>query len=154
MATNFSLKPVVIAGILAGIAFLMAEMIMLSMSGQSPFGPPRMMAAMVMGPEVLPPPATFDLMIMMVAMMVHMVLSIMSAFVFGLIYTRMGRSLPKALTLGAVFGLIMYFVAFYLGTAIWPWFEMARGLISIIGHVIFGFVLGWAFHKWSDAKTT
>ena len=154
MTTNLSLKPVVTAGILAGIAFLMAEMILLAMSGQSPFGPPRMMAAMAMGKDVLPPPATFDFVIMMVAMMVHIVLSIMSAFVFGLIYSRMGRSLPMALLLGAVFGLIMYFVAFYLATAIWPWFEMARGMISIVGHVIYGAVLGWAFHKWSGAETT
>ena len=52
--------------------------------GQSPWGPPHMMAAMVLGKEVLPPPGTWaplDLKIMMTAMMIHFPVSI----VYGLI---------------------------------------------------------------------
>lgn len=152
MKTTLGFKPVVISGLIAGIVFLMAEMMMLAMAGQSPWGPPRMMAAMVQGKEVLPPPATFDLSIMMVAMIVHMMLSIAFAFVFGLVYKMLGRSLAMALILGAVFGLAMYFLNFYVMTGVWPWFEMARGMISIIGHLIFGVVLGWAYHKFSGVE--
>ncbi|MDC0886208.1 hypothetical protein OAS19_00240 [Altererythrobacter sp.] len=154
MKTAVGLKPAIISGVLAGIVFLMAEMVMLAMAGQSPFGPPRMMAAMVMGEGVLPPPATFDLMIMMVAMAVHMILSIAFAFVFGVIYSRMGRSMAVALLFGAVFGLVMYFLNFYVMTAVFPWFEMARGMIGIVGHVMFGLVLGWAYHKWSGVDAS
>lgn len=152
MKTALGFKPVVISGILAGIAFLMTEMMMLAMAGQSPFGPPRMMAAIAMGKDVLPPPATFDFGIMMVAMIVHMMFSIIFAVVFGIIYKMFGRSLGTAVLLGAVFGLAMYFLNFYVMTAVWPWFEMARGMISIVGHVIFGAVLGWAYHKFSGVE--
>lgn len=152
MKNSLGWKPVVYSGIIAGVVFLMAEMLMLVMAGQSPFGPPRMMAAIVMGEGVLPPPASFDLMIMIVAMMVHLMLSIAFAFVFGLIYKMFDRSATTAIMLGAAFGLVMYFVNFYVMTGIWPWFAMARGMISIIGHVLYGAALGWAFHHFSGVK--
>jgi biotin transporter BioY len=37
-------------------------------------------------------------------------------------------------------------VDFYLMTAIFPWFAMARGGISIFAHAMFGLVLGWTYH--------
>ena len=153
MKTSVSFKPIFISGLLAAIVFLMAEMIMLAMSGQSPFGPPRMMAAMVLGKDVLPPPATFDIVIMMVAMIVHVMLSFGFAVVFGLIYGRLTRSLGMAMLVGGVFGLAMYFLNFYVMTSVFPWFEMGRGAINIIGHILFGLVLGGAFHKLSGAET-
>lgn len=150
MTTALKIKPVVVAGIIAGMVFLMAEMAMLALSGQSPFGPPRMMAAMVMGEGVLPPPATFDVGIMMVAMAVHLMLSIAFALVFGVVYKMLSRSSGTALLVGGVFGLAMYFLNFYVMTMVWPWFEMARGMISIVGHVVFGVALGWAYHAFSE----
>lgn len=54
------------AGVVAGAVFMMVEAGMLAMTGQSPWGPPRMMAAIVLSKGVVPPPATFDMMIMMV----------------------------------------------------------------------------------------
>lgn len=149
MKTSIDLKSVVYSGIVAGIIFLMAEMLMLAMAGQSPFGPPRMMAAMVMGKDVLPPPATFEIGIMMAAMMVHFIISVIAAAVFGIIYKMLSRSIIAAMILGAVYGLGFYFFAFYVMTGIWPWFEMARGTISIIGHILFGVALGATFHKFS-----
>lgn len=152
METRLGLKPAVAAGLIAGIVFLMAEMALLAMSGQSPFGPPRMMAAMVMGESVLPPPATFDMGIMMVAMMVHFMLSIVTAFVFGALYKMVPRGLLTALVLGVLFGIAFYFFAFYAMTTVWPWFAMARGMISIAGHMLFGLALGWVYHRYSGVE--
>ena len=68
------------AGVIAGLVFVMLEMGMVWMiQGQSPWGPPHMMAAMALGKEVLPPPGTwapFDVKIMLTAMMIHLPLSI------------------------------------------------------------------------------
>jgi hypothetical protein len=48
------------AAVIAGVVFMMAEMLMVMFfMGQSPWGPPRMIAAMMMGTNVLPPPADF-----------------------------------------------------------------------------------------------
>jgi hypothetical protein len=108
--------------------------------GDSPWGPPRMMAAMVMGEEVLPPPATFDIGVMMAAMMVHFVLSI----VYGLIGAWMVHrfDMAAALAIGAAYGLAIYIVNFHIIVpTLFSWFVMARGGISILSHIVFGMVL-------------
>ena len=117
-----------------------------TIGGQSPWGPPRMIAAMVMGKDVLPPPATFDFGIVMVAMMIHLPLSIIMAAVLGWAVSHWRMNLMTSLIVGAIFGLLVYFVDFYVMTAIFPWFAMARGGISIFAHAMFGLVLGWTYH--------
>lgn len=130
------------AGIISGAVFMMLEMVMVPvfMDG-SPWGPPRMIAAIVMGEGVLPPPATFDLTILMVAMVVHFVLSVVFALVLALLIARLG--LGAALAVGAAYGLALYLINFYGMTAIFPWFAMARNWVSIFAHVVFGLVAAW-----------
>ncbi|MEO6225099.1 MAG: hypothetical protein ABIO80_04545 [Sphingomicrobium sp.] len=125
----------------------MLEMVLVAtVGGGSAWGPPRMIAAMVMGREVLPPPATFALVPMTVAMMIHFVLSIILAAVLGWIISKWRLSLTSSIITSALFGLLIYVVNFYGFTAVWPWFAMARGWISIFAHAMFGLVLGWAYH--------
>lgn len=65
------------SGLIAGLVFLNLEMLMVRLiMGQSTWGPPRMIAAMVLGRDVLLPPATFDIGVVMAAMPVHFVLAI------------------------------------------------------------------------------
>ncbi len=139
-------KAAIYSGLIAGVAFMMMEMILLATMGESPWGPPRMMAAMVMGETVLPPPASFDLVVFMVAMIVHFLLSVVLAFPLAWAISRWHLSLGVALALGAVFGLLIYLVNFYPVTAIlFPWFAMARNWITISSHIVFGVVLAWAY---------
>lgn len=146
MHRSLDWKAAVWAGIVAGVVFMMLEMLLVMMvQGDSPWGPPRMIAAMVMGKDVLPPPASFDAAIMAVAMMIHLVLSIVLGFVLGWLISGWRLGLAAAIIAGTVFGLVVYFVDFYLFTGIWPWFAMARGPVSIFAHAVFGFVLGWVY---------
>ncbi len=138
-----NLKAGALAGLIAGAVFMMMEMGLVAMAGDSPWGPPRMIAAIVMGEGVLPPPATFDLMILMAAMAVHFMLSIVIGVVFALVARRFG--LVMAVVAGAVVGLGLYVVNFYGFTAIFPWFAMARNMISIVSHIAFGVVLGLSY---------
>jgi hypothetical protein len=139
-------KAAVGAGLIAGAVFLMMEMILLAVVGESPWGPPRMMAAIVMGEAVLPPPATFDLTVVMVAMIVHFMLSIALAVAFAWGLSLWYLSFGAALALGGAFGLLVYLVNFYPVPAIlFPWFAMARNWITISSHVVFGAVLAWAY---------
>lgn len=132
------------AAILAGAVFMMLEMIMVPVfMGGSPWGPPRMIAAIGMGEGVLPPPATFDAVIMMVAMLIHFALSVVLAFLFA--FMVRGRSVSVATMIGVAFGLVVYFVAFYGMTAVFPWFAQARGWVGIFAHVVYGAVLGWVY---------
>lgn len=136
-------KAAVLAGLIAAAVFMMMEMALVAATGGSAWGPPRMIAAMVMGQGVLPPPATFDPMIMMVAMVVHTVLSVLLAVVFAVTASRL--NLVQSVALGAVFGLVIYLVNFHGFTAIFPWFEMARGAVSIASHIVFGVVLALVY---------
>ena len=137
------LKAGAVAGLIAGAVFMMMEMGLVAMAGDSPWGPPRMFAAIVMGEGVLPPPATFDLMVLMAAMAVHFMLSIVIGVGFALVARRFG--LVMAVVAGAVVGLGLYVVNFYGFTAIFPWFAMARNTISIVSHIAFGVVLGLSY---------
>lgn len=137
-------KAAVLGGIIAGVVFVALEMLMVPMFlGGSPWGPPRMIAAIAMGRDVLPPPATFDGGIFAMAVLIHMVLSIILGLVFALL--AKGRSMGMAILIGAVFGLAVYLINFYLMTAVFPWFAEARNWVSIFAHVVFGVVLGWAY---------
>ena len=135
------------AGLIAGVVFMMMEMILVAVAGGgSPWGPPRMIAAIVMGEQVLPPPATFDAGVFTVAMVVHFVLSIVLAFIFAWVASRWRMSLGIALLVGAVFGLLVYLIDFYpVAAALFPWFAMGRNWITIISHVAFGLVLAWSY---------
>ena len=139
------LKAGALAGLIAGAIFMMMEMGLVALSGGSPWGPPRMIAAIVMGEGVLPPPASFDLMILIAAMAVHLMLSIVIGVGFAFIAKRFG--LLMAVGVGAVIGLALYVVNFYGMTAIFPWFAMARNTISIVSHIAFGMVLGLSYHR-------
>lgn len=132
------------AGVIAGVVFLVLEMVMVPMFlDGSPWGPPRMIAAMAMGEDVLPPPGTFALVPVMVAMMIHFVLSIVFALVLAATISRMGSG--TALLIGTGFGLALYVVNFYGMTAVFPWFSNARNWVSIFAHAVFGLVAATAY---------
>jgi uncharacterized membrane protein YagU involved in acid resistance len=140
---SVSWKSAIWAGVIAGVVFMMMEMGLVALTGGSPWGPPRMIAAMAMGRDVLPPPASFDAVIMIIAMGIHIVLSIVLAIVFAFLAARLGMGM--AVLAGAVFGLVIYLVNFYGFTALFPWFAMARNMISIVSHIAFGVVLALSY---------
>jgi hypothetical protein len=134
------------AGVIAGAVFLVVEMLLVWLvQGMSPWAPPRMMAAMVLGPEVLPPPADFSFMAVMTAMLIHFPLSIVYGLILGWAIHRL--EMGMALLAGAAFGLIaVYVVNFYLiAPMAFPWFVEARNWISLVSHVIFGVVLAGTY---------
>jgi hypothetical protein len=134
------------AGLITAVVFMMLEMIMVPLfMGGSPWGPPRMMGAILLGGEVLPPPATFDFGIFMAALAVHLPISVLFTIVTAFIIEKM--SFAMALVVGAVLGFLLYVIGFYLMTDIWPWFAKARNWVSIFAHLVFGLVAAWAYMK-------
>ncbi len=147
--TKLFFKKVVIAGLIAGAVFMMLEMIMVPMfMGGSPWGPPRMIAAILLGKSVLPmppQPVTFDFGVMMAAMFLHFMLSIIFAIIIGWLCKNL--SVGTSVLVGAAIGLILYFINFYGLTSVFPWFAMARTWVSIFSHVMFGIVAAFSFKK-------
>lgn len=144
---GLDLRAALWAGLIAGAVFLVMEMILVAtVGGGSMWGPPRMMAAMLMGESVLPPPANFDALIVMVAMIIHIVLSIVYALILGFIFARWEPSLGLAVVAGGAFGLLLYFVNFYgVASLLFPWFAEARNWISWTSHIVYGVVLAWSY---------
>ena len=145
------------AGLIGGLVFVMLEMgLVWIIHGQSPWGPPHMIAAMLLGKDVLPPPGTwaaFDLKILMTAMVVHLPLSIALGLLGAWLVHRFDWA--GGLVIGAVFGLAVYIVNFYvIAPAAFPWFEMGRNWIGAFSHVMFGAVLGVAYIWLRRPKTT
>jgi hypothetical protein len=107
-----------------------------------------MIAAIILGKDVLPmpgQPVTFDFGVLMAAMMLHFILSIVYAVIIGWICKSL--SMGTSILLGAVFGLVLYFVNFYGFTAIFPWFAMAINWVSIFSHLMFGVIAVYSFKK-------
>jgi hypothetical protein len=118
----------------------------------------RFAAAIVMGPRVLPPPASFDGTVMFVATLVHLTLSIIYAFVLSALITRLSPAV--ALLAGAAFGLLVYGLNMYGFTTVFPWFEEDRDWITAAAHVAFGVIAAGVYKAltlpagWSNVRRT
>lgn len=143
---SISFKDAVWAGIIAGLIFMMLEMFLVpAFLDGSPWGPPRMIAAIILGKEVLPPPGTFDFGIFMAALILHMVLSVIYAIILAMIINATKAFFWVSILIGAVFGFVLYLVNFYLFTGVFPWFANARNWVSVFAHIVFGAAAAWAY---------
>lgn len=106
-AARIDVGAAVSAGIAAGVLATAVQIILWStFTDALPailFRDARFAAAIVMGRDVLPPPASFDGRIMLIATLVHFALAI----IYGLILSRLIAALgmPSSLLAGAAFGL-------------------------------------------------
>ena len=96
----------------------------------------RLTAAILMGQDVLPPPATFNGEVIIVAGLIHFVISIVYGLILACLISRLGTVL--SLLAGSIYGLILYGINMYGVTFIFPWFSQARDWITILTHIIFG----------------
>lgn len=99
----------------------------------------RLTAAMLMGSDVLPPPATFEWKVMIVATFIHFTLSIVYGLILAPLISRLG--MVASILIGAVFGLIIYGANMYGMALIFPWFSAARDWITLVTHIVFGILL-------------
>lgn len=132
------------AGSIAGIIFMGLEMILVQIfRGESLWGPPRMIAAILLGKSVLTSTASFNLAVFITTLALHFVLSIVYALILAWIVHSLDAT--RGILVGAGFGLLLYFINFYGFTALFPWFAMARNPITIFTHIVFGIVVAWVY---------
>jgi hypothetical protein len=91
---------------------------------------------LILGGSVLPPPATFDVGVMLVATLIHFILSIAYTAVLAALAARLAA--VTALLAGIGFGIALYLLNLYGFTLIFPWFAQARGWIALLAHGVFG----------------
>lgn len=132
------------AGLIAGIALLLLQMVMGPIfMGGGVWDTPRLMAAILLGRDVVPPPGTFGFGIVGAALLVHGMLSVTYGLILAAIVHRM--LMPSAVMTGAVFGLALYIVNFYAFTAMFDWFAMGRTWVTVFAHLVFGVSAAWTY---------
>ncbi len=107
----------------------------------------RLAAALLLGPAVLPPPATFDVAVLAAASVVHGALSLLFTAVLARFVE--GRRVAPAVAVGGLFGAALYVVTMHGGTLLFPWFVQARGWITFVAHLVFGVAAAFA---WAQAR--
>jgi hypothetical protein len=129
------------AGLVAGTVFLGVNLLVVpAVIGGNGWVCIRLMASVVMGSEILSPPATFDAAALVVGLLVHFGLSVVATLVLAAIVHRFG--LIIGLAGGALFGLALYGVNIYTMTLLFPWFMAVNSGSFALAHVIFGTAAG------------
>lgn len=147
--SQLNLNGILASGLIAGAVFLVLELIMVPLFlGASPWGPPRMIAAILLGEGVLPPPATFAFGVVLTAVVFHFVLSIIYAALFDWVFG--GMRMGPLIGVGVLFGLGLFLVNFFIFTGIWPWFAEARNWVTLFTHLVYGGVLAWSYKQFSS----
>jgi hypothetical protein len=127
-----------IAGVFAGIAATLIEIALWWLHGDAVIATlvrdTRFAAAIVLGPDVLR--SAMDATMLAVATLVHVALSIAYGVALAPLVARLRPSL--SLLVGALFGIALYVVNLHGFTLVYPWFEQARGVVTLAAHVSFG----------------
>lgn len=145
-----------VAGFGAGAVLMVLDLVWsLAITGQGPWAAPRMIAAIVMGPQVLEP-STFDVGIVVVALLLHYAFGIVGGIVIAAVSAPLGLDsrLDLAALTGAAFGLVLYFINFHVMTMFFPWFAEIRGWSALLINLVFGIsatLLYWKLERRSDA---
>lgn len=144
------------AGIVAGVVATGAQVILWwSFTDALPgilFRDARLAAAILMGPEVLPPPATFDWQVMAAATFIHFAISIAYGLILAWLISRFDMGIGCSLLAGSIYGVTLYVMNMYGVTFIFPWFSAARDWITVVAHVVFGISLAWTYKALSETQ--
>lgn len=138
-----------VSGVAAGALLIVVEMFWSTMvTGVHPWATTRMIAAIVMGREVLQT-SMFSVGTVAMALVIHFVLgAILGAVLCAIIAPfQLDSSVGMSMLVGAAFGLVVYLINFYVMTAAFPWFVDARGWHTLVGHLVFGMAIALCYWK-------
>jgi hypothetical protein len=138
-----------VSGLAAGALVVVVEMFWATMvAGVHPWATTRMIAAIVMGRDVLQT-SMFSVSTVAMALIIHFVLGTILGVVLAAIMApfQLDSSPGMSLLVGAVFGLVIYLFNFYVMTSAFPWFVDARGWHTLAGHLIFGMAIALCYWK-------
>ncbi len=138
-----------VMGLLAGMVFILFELIMAGITGPSAMTALRAISAIVLGPGALEPSVNVGAAVV-IGLIVHFVLSAIFGLIFGMIVWA-ARSLigSDGVLVGAaaLYGLVLWIVNFYMiAPRAFPWFAEANPVVQFFAHILFyGGVLGLLF---------
>jgi len=131
------------AGLTGGVVSLILSILLSQAQLGAPWVFIRMIASIVMGEQVMQLPVEFDLTILAVGILVHLVISMVLAVIITTVLHRWG--LIIGLIGGALFGLAFYAINFYLLSYFFPWFYPLRNWMILYAHIAFGALVGGVY---------
>ena len=132
------------AGFISGAVLFIAIVVLLpQFEGGNAWVYIRLVASIVLGEGILPPPASYSLKALFVALGLHFSFSVGASMLLAFIIHRWG--LIVGILGGGVFGLCLYAINFYSLTFFVPWMFGMKGLWTCLAHVLFGAVSGGVY---------
>lgn len=131
------------AGIISGTVSLAVSTLLAWRILGSPMVALRLMASILLGSDVMQPPAGDSLGIVLAALFVQFVLSLVFAFITAVVVHRWG--LLVSFFGGALLGLALYAINFYSISYFFPWLYQFRSSIFMLAHVAFGAIAGLVY---------
>ncbi|MEM7530611.1 MAG: hypothetical protein AAF639_00420 [Chloroflexota bacterium] len=135
------------AGIIAGLIFLAYNIFVLPwLWGGNMWVMLRLHASVIWGESVLAPPATFDVGVLLTALITHLIFSVLAAMFIAYILHRWG--LIIGIIGGALLGLVIYAINLYASINLLNGildlfgFFILRNWSFALGHIIFGALAG------------
>ena len=131
------------AGLIAGVILLILMLIGYPVAtGGSAWTVFRFIGSLLLGREIIGSP-DFNFGITVTAIVVHLALSVVYAWILAFIIHRWG--LIIGFIGGAVFGLALFAINFYTFTLLFPWFTIVRTWQFVALHILFGTVAGTVY---------
>lgn len=128
------------AGVVAGITSTIAQILLWWIFWDALpailYRDARFAAAIILGQQVLPPPATLDWQLMFIATCIHFVLSIIYAITLS--WFIRDFDVKASVVAGGLYGLGIFTMNMYGFVIIFPWFVETRDWITIVAHIVFG----------------
>jgi hypothetical protein len=140
----------VMAGLAAGGAYLVAQVLFALAAGGTGSEPLQRIAAILMGPDAAPPPAQWSATAVGMALIIHLPLSMVYGRIVELLVRPLDRLQVAALA-GAVVGAVIYVLhRWFIAPSLFPWFDQSRTAVTAVDHVLFGVIaaaVAFALHR-------
>jgi hypothetical protein len=136
-------RAAILAGLVAGIAFLLLNMALASSLLGNANLPFQLAASLVLGPAVLPPAVGLGSGVFLIGLAVHLVLAIGFTCVIAFCLHRWG--IWTGIFGGALFGLALYSINYYFVADFVPGFAALRGWLMAASHIVFGACAGGVY---------
>ena len=134
----------VLAGLIAGVVYMPGRMLFAAVLTPHGSGAPlNRIAALLLGPDVLPPhPTTF--VVIGIALLIHACLSLVCGQVIGHLVRH--RPVLRAALLGLAIGLGIFALNYFvIAPLMFPWFADGAHVGTALSHMVFGAVAAGVF---------
>lgn len=139
-----------VSGLAAGAVLMVLDLLWSTfVGGGGPWRTSRMIAPIFVGPESLSSDPGFSVGAVAIALATHYVLGVVFGLVMAAIMApfNLDATMGRALSTGAVFGLALYLINFYVVTSVFHWLAELRGWDTVAAHLVFGVVAAVLYHK-------